>query len=85
MSANKDICRIFDKLARIVVREPSGDALRAVQDLYCAIICNVGDDVAHALELAAGAHQDVLATIRKNFDWYKSAEGRPGRGDRGRP
>jgi hypothetical protein len=68
----KNINKLFERLNLITAGEKTIDGLAAVQDLYCAMICIISEneDVAH--EYARAFHDDVQATIRKNFDWYKS-------------
>lgn len=64
--------RIFERLSLVTAGEPGLDALAAVQDLYCAMICAMTPDKVGAMKLARLAHDDINGTINKHFDWYHS-------------
>ncbi len=66
-----EVERIFGRLAMIAAGEPCLEAMAAVQDLYSAMLCIASKDKRNALALAENTADDILATIRKNFDWYK--------------
>jgi septation ring formation regulator EzrA len=69
---------LFDQLNQILEGKNTSEAIAAVQDLYCALICEVSDDRNAAVELANELHKDLEEAIRKTFDWYHSETNPPG-------
>lgn len=68
--------RIFERLNLVAAGEPMIEAAAAVQDLYCAVLCVMADDIDEAIALATAAHDDIRATIRKNFEHYRQSAAR---------
>lgn len=66
------IRQMFEAMNLAARGEPVGVVLPATQDMLCATICIASDSQQAALDLAARVHQDVLATIRKNYGHYRS-------------
>jgi len=63
---------MFEAMNLAACGEPVAIVLPATQDMLCATICIASDSQQAALDLAALVHEDVLATIRKNYDNYRS-------------
>lgn len=66
------IRRMFEAMNLAACGEPISIVLPATQDMLCATICIASDSEQAALNLATRVHQDVLATIRKNYGHYRS-------------
>lgn len=70
---DENVKRLFEQMALIMASEPTVDGLAAAQDFYSAMICLAAPDKPAALEMARQLNADVLGTVMKNFDWYRTA------------
>lgn len=72
MSDDPKVRALFERVNLVLAAEPVRHVLPALEDMMAAAISVASDDRAAAERLCAAVAGDVLATVRKNFDWYRS-------------